>query len=303
VNEQIQVRPIEVGRVGRIPVKNLWLLMLYASDLFRTAGSRNVGLEESPDELPDLIAEILAHAVEQRRRRQLSASFQARQGVINRVRGRINVLATERRQLLARGLVSCRFDELTVDTPRNRFVRAALESIARIVRRREVAHRCRSLAAMLKEQGVKGYAPSRHEMNIVQFSRNDSDDRYMVAAAKLAFDLCLPTEEIGSAYLSIPDREAAWVRRLFERAVGGFYAVVLEPKGWRVRCGKILDWQVEGKTSGIDRILPWKIRSPDRRGHEVYFDRNLGVAPGRDSKERIRLSDLQLSSVPSRGRR
>ena len=25
----------EIGRVGRIPVRNIWLLMLYASDLFR----------------------------------------------------------------------------------------------------------------------------------------------------------------------------------------------------------------------------------------------------------------------------
>lgn len=24
-----------IGRIGRIPVRNLWLLMLYASDLFR----------------------------------------------------------------------------------------------------------------------------------------------------------------------------------------------------------------------------------------------------------------------------
>ena len=60
------------GYVGRIPVRNLWLLMLYASDLFRIRGTGNVGLEGSPDELPDLVAELLAHAVERRQRRHLS---------------------------------------------------------------------------------------------------------------------------------------------------------------------------------------------------------------------------------------
>jgi 5-methylcytosine-specific restriction enzyme subunit McrC len=198
----------------------------------------------------------LAHAVEQRQRRHLSQGYRGREAVLNRVRGRINVLKTERHQLLARGLVACRFDELTIDTPRNRFVRAALESICRIVRRQDVAHHCRSLAAGMKAQGVSGIAPSRAEMSVDRFGRNDADDRFMVAAAKLALDLTLPTEFLGSSVLSIPDREVAWVRRLFERAIGGFYDVVLSPHGWRVRCGATLSWQVEHKTPGIDQILP-----------------------------------------------
>lgn len=252
-----QSPPVEAdGHIGRIPVRNLWLLMLYASDLFRTQGIGKVGLEDTPDELPDLVAEILARAVEQRQRRHLSQGYRAREAVLNRVRGRIDVLKTERHQLLARGLVACRFDELTIDTPRNRFVRAALESICRIVHRQDVAHRCRLLASGMKAQGVSGIAPSRAEMSVDRFGRNDADDRFMVAAAKLAFDLTLPTESLGLSVLSLPDREVTWVRRLFERAVGGFYDVVLSPQGWLVRCGGTLSWQIEQKTPGIDQILP-----------------------------------------------
>lgn len=247
---------ISEGFVGRIPVRNLWLLMLYASDLFRTRNIGKVGLEDSPDDLPDLVAEILAHAVEVRQRRMLSLGYRARDAVINRVRGRIDVLTTDRHQLLDRGLVSCRFDELTIDTPRNRFVRAALESISRVVRRDEVAHRCRSLASGMKALGVSGEAPTRAQMSTVRFGRNDDADRFMVAAAKLAIDLALPTEASGLNVLSLPDREATWVRRLFERAVGGLYDVVLSPQGWRVRCGGIMNWQIEQKTAGIDKILP-----------------------------------------------
>jgi 5-methylcytosine-specific restriction enzyme subunit McrC len=244
------------GYIGRIPVRNLWLLMLYASDLFRTRGIGNIGLEDSPDDLPDLIAEILAHAVEVRHRRRLNLGYRSRDAVLNRVRGRIDVLSTERHRLLDRGLVACRFDELTIDTPRNRFVRAALETISRIVRRKDVSHRCRSLASGMKAMGVSGDAPTRAQMSADRFSRNDADDRLMVAAARLAFDLALPTETAGMNVLNLPDREATWVRRLFEKAVGGFYDVVLQPQGWRVRCGGTLGWQVDQKTSGIDKILP-----------------------------------------------
>lgn len=244
------------GFIGRIPVRNLWLLMLYASDLFRTCDIGKVGLEDSPDDLPDLVAEILAHAVEMRLRRRLSLGYRSRDAVINRVRGRIDVLTSERHQLLDRGLVACRFDELTIDTPRNRFVRAALESISRIVRRRELAHRCRSLASGMKALGVSGDAPTRAQMSTDRFGRNDADDRLMVAAAKLALDLAIPAEVSGANVLSLPDREVTWVRRLFEQAVGGLYEVVLSPQGWRVKCGGALGWKIEQKTAGIDKILP-----------------------------------------------
>jgi len=244
------------GYIGQIPVRNLWLLMLYASDLFRQRGSGTVGLEDSPDDLPDLIAEILAYAVERRLRRHLSFGFRSREAVLSRVRGRIDMLKTERHQLLARGLVACRFDELTIDTTRNRLVRAALDSISRIVQRKDIAHRCRFLASGMKAMGVSGITPTRTEMSSDRFGRHDADDRLMVAAAKLALDLALPTEAAGTNVLALPGRDVVWVRRLFERAVGGFYEVVLDPKIWRVACGGSLNWQIDNKTAGIDKILP-----------------------------------------------
>jgi len=79
--------PIAEGHIGRIPVRNLWLLMLYASDLFRARGTGRVGLEDNPDDLPDLVAEILAHAVEVRQRRRLSLGYQSRAAIVSRVRG------------------------------------------------------------------------------------------------------------------------------------------------------------------------------------------------------------------------
>jgi 5-methylcytosine-specific restriction enzyme subunit McrC len=259
--EVVELRTVEEptdapGFVGRIPVRNLWLLMFYASDLFRTRGIDKVGLEDSPDDLPDLVAEILAHSVEMRRRRSLSLGYRSREAALNRVRGRIDSLTTERRQLLDRGMVACSFDELTIDTPRNRFVRAALDSISRIVKRKDIAHRCRSLAGGMKALGVSGEPPTRAQMSTDRFGRHDADDRLMVAAAKLAFEMTLPTEVSGANVLTLPDREATWLRRLFERAIGGFYDVVLSPQGWQVRCGATLGWQISQKTTGIDRILP-----------------------------------------------
>ena len=230
--------------------------MLYASDLGKAANLNNYASEDIPDGIPDLVAEILAKSVEQRQRRQLTAGFLRKEAVLNRVRGRIDHLITSRRQLLARGQVACRFEELSIDTPRNRYVRAALETVSRLVRKPELAHRCSGLAHGLRLQGVAGVPPTRQQISSERFGRNDQPDKTMLAAARLAMDLSLPTEEAGPNALIDPCRCEHWLRRLYEKAIGGFYRLHLDEAQWSVHSGKSLSWPIEKATSGIAQVFP-----------------------------------------------
>ena len=272
--------------VGRIPVRNLWLLMLYASRLYQELPtSRRFAAEENPDEIPDLVAEILTRAVERRLRRNLSSEFHRREADLTRVRGHIDALRTERRHLLQQGKIACSFDELTTDTPRNRYVRAALIHLHRLVNGTELVRRCRITAAALERAGVglSGFhsAGLKGPRSPVSAGRIYGEDRQMLAAAELAFNLRLPTEDPGQSRLPAPDREERWARRLFEAAVGGFYDTVLVPQGWSVRTGGQMNWQVESPTAGIGQILPNMktdivLESPDGRndpeGYRLVID-------------------------------
>lgn len=250
----------EIRKIGLIPVRNLWLLMLYASEMFRHIDrNKKISTEENPDDIPDLVAEILTKTVERRLKRNLSFGYQTRETALRRVRGRIDLLRTERDRLLDLGMVFCRFEELTVNTPRNRFVRSALEKIAGIVNCDDLAHRCRSLATTLRRIGIIGEEPGRAEISAVdRFGRHDASDRMMVFAAHLASNLTLPTESAGTKFLFSPDRDIHWIRKLYEKAVAGFYKVVLPREEWKVDEQKQIRWlaPVEKKTSGIDEILP-----------------------------------------------
>ena len=247
----------ELGYIGEIPVRNLWLLMLYASHLFRQRDDlQKRKVEDNPDDIPDLVAEILARSVERRLRRNLSFGYQSRQATLSRVRGRIDHLYTERHQLLHKGLVACRFEDLTVDTPRNRYVRAALEKSAKIVRRVDLARRCRGLAASLVRAGVSEKHLTPHNTSASLIGHMDADERRMLAAAQLAFDLGLPTETVGTRNLSSPFREPHWIWRLYEKAIAGFYDVTLTQWGWRVHPGKQLNWPADNMSDGIGAILP-----------------------------------------------
>lgn len=242
--------------IRRIPVRNLWLLALYASDLAQFHGRFDAAIETSPD-LPDLIGRLLCYAIETRLRRNLSFGYRRRHAVLPRVKGRIDVLATYSRDLLRQGRIACTFEDLTIDTTRNRLVRAALDALATRVSDPALAHRCRTLAADLGYLGVAGVRPSRGEIAQDQIGRNDADDRFMVAVAKLVFDLVLPTEEAGTTCLTSIQREEAVVRRMFEKAVANFLALELpSAEGWKVMPGKWLYWYFEFATAGIPAVFP-----------------------------------------------
>ena len=297
-----------VGVIGSIPVRNIWLLILYASELYRELPrARSVDVEDDPDDLPNLVAELLSHAVERRMCRNLSFGYRRRQDDLAYVRGRINLLRTERRQLLQRGRVACSFDELTVDTPRNRFVKAALNLLGRVrvVSDPDLAHRCRSVAASMERAGVTGDPASsgrrRPRTPLSRLGRLGADDRQMLAAARLAFDLTLPTEDIGASHLATPGRDERWARGLFERAVGGFYDVVLSPRGWRVSPQAVdLRWKVDSGSQGIMTTFSRGCRTDIILERSFPSQQDTGTGPSSTPSSRRYLNLVITGNRPSR---
>ena len=246
--------------INKIPVRNLWLLMFYASDL-KDFGIHMGDIEDAPDDIPDLVAEILVQQVERRLRRNLSTEYQRREQILPRVRGRIDILKTTRHQLLLRGQVANRFDELAIDSPRNRYVCAALEKLSRIVSDSELRQQCSSLAGRLIRMGVSSNRPTHAEISMLRLGRHDAEDRLMLSYARLVFELDIPTEEAGSRALPIAERDNTdsylqWIYSLYERAVFGFYDYVLTPQGWTVSHGEILRWPEPKLSAGMKSVLP-----------------------------------------------
>ena len=201
----------EQHTASRIPMRNIWMLMLYASDLFRQLGRNQIAVEDNPAEIPDLVATILLHEITLRRRRNLNMGYQTCHAALNRVRGRIDILYTASHQLLERGQVACHFQDITLNTPRNRYVR---------------------------------------------FGRHDAADKPMVDAARLAFELLMPTEDQGQYLLPAPSNNLYWMRRLFEKGIAGLYRVHLAKTTWQVSAGKELKWALSDQSAGSAEIFP-----------------------------------------------
>ncbi|MCJ2099461.1 5-methylcytosine-specific restriction endonuclease system specificity protein McrC [Methylobacterium sp. E-046] len=239
---------------GGIPVRNLWMLLVYAADLAGFLDRAEADVDEET-ELPELLAILLATVVERRLRRSLSRGYRMTEAALPRVRGRIDWLATESGSLLRRGLVACRFEELTNDTPRNRLVRTALERMSAVVPKPELSRRCGALARTLAAQGVGSKRPTRSEFSKDQVARHDVEDRLMVAVATMALDLLVPAEAAGDVHLTRLDRDERLLRRIFEKAVAGFYRHELGgTRSVRVQLG--LSWDMAAPTPNLTALLP-----------------------------------------------
>lgn len=230
--------------------------MLYASDFRHSEQIRNVKIEDNPEDIPNLIAEFLIQSVKRRLKQSLTQDYQQTTAKMSRVKGRINILETESKHLLKRGQVACVFQSLILNTPRNCYVRSALQLLSGTLRKHELKVQCKHLASQMISCGIIGEKPTERQISMERFGRHDLHDKPMLSAARLAFQLALPTEEAGEQSFLTPDREERWIRNLFEKAVAGFYKFNLSPATWRVETSKRLDWQKESASAGIDKVLP-----------------------------------------------
>lgn len=244
------------GWVNKIPVSNIWLLMVYASESREAINRSEVLLDRNPDELVDVIAELLHGKVQTRLRRNLTPGYVRRNDELCRLRGRLDLLSTERKRLLAKGKVACSYEELTVDTPRNRMIRFALDQVSLRVSNKQLATDCRSLAAQFNHLGVSAVPPSQSEISTDSFGRHDAGDREVVALARLALTMCIPTEQSGHNLITDPDKADRWVRELFEKAVAGYYKVMLPSLGWSIKHHERLNWPRADQTTGFQALLP-----------------------------------------------
>lgn len=282
-----------------IPIANLWMLLLYASKFYE-AGTESIdGVEQSPDLLPDLLAEILVASVSQRIRKPLTPIFSMTSRDLRRVRGRIDVLRTVSHQLLRRGQIACRFDELTVDSARNRMVLAALRALAPIVGSKKLAAECRSQSRSLERMGVSAIYSARDNKTLqVRLTRNDTRDRRMIQAARLALALALPTDHTAPHGITRKTLDIHEFRRLFEAAVGGLYAATLARQGWRVLRGHQLAWGAEAATDGAFALMPQMqtdiILENEQDGRRIVIDTKFTsiLGHGKSGKETFKSGHL-----------
>lgn len=106
------------------------------------------------------------------------------------------------------------------------------------------------------QDGSRRRFPNRETLSKEVYGINDKGERQAVAAAKLLLDMAIPDDKSGREPLLSPDATDAWLRRLFEHAVRGFFYVTAKDK-WHVAKKNVpQNWLVDDWSEDTERYLP-----------------------------------------------
>ena len=239
-----------------IPVRNIWLLMLYASEARYLERSVLGDAEQNPEKIPDLIAELLCDALERRLRQGLSLGFENATNQLPRVKGRVDFLETYSKRLLQFGRIQCSFDQVTPNTFVNRYSLGALVKLQPMIVSSVLSGRCRRLINWMKSLGIEPLRQAGSSRRVLSGSRLSGPDGLVIALASLAWDLQIPSSGDGRVLSYYPKDDDRWLRVLFEKAIAGFFRLKAGMYGWSVSSGKWMSWQISELSENTAELLP-----------------------------------------------
>lgn len=206
-----------------IPIRNVYYLLCYAWNCLTERKFADVATAGATD-LADLFARVLISGVHRLRRRGFERGYEERHEEVPAIRGRIQIFETASRFLDRHARASCVFDELTIDTPQNRVVKAAIRILADVgdLDRDNRAE----LKRLLREVYEIGDFPlNRSLFRAVRLHANNRHYAFLIHVARLILEFAIPDEKTGQYRFRDFTRERGEMARLFEAFVFNFLQV------------------------------------------------------------------------------
>jgi 5-methylcytosine-specific restriction enzyme subunit McrC len=257
-------RPTARADRVKIPIRNLYYLLLYAWGYFQAGPVRDVGIDDSPD-LPNLFAKVLCDGTRRLLRRGLDRGYRSHVEETRGPRGRLLLNEIIKRQTLMRGQAVCEVDELTHDVLHNQILLATLRALANCPDvDRDRRHELRVLAMRFID--VSDRQLTADLFHRVQLSRNSAQYGLLIRVCEFVFWSLMPDEQGAQArFQNILDDELR-MSALFEEFLRNFYRAELP--NWSVAAQR-MEWDATADTEQAKSYLPSMLtditlRSPDR---------------------------------------
>ena len=182
------VGAVEIGDLSvlirpKIGIPQVLSLACYAMGMFQPQEQRLFDFEEG-EELPDILALVLASAARKAFSRGLLHGYRTEEEALHTVRGRIRFDEQIRRRFGIALPVEVRYDEFTDDIAENRLVKAAAVRLGRMRLRSQQARRGLGwIAALLEDVSPAEFVPNN--VPEVRFDRLNEHYRDVVGLARL----------------------------------------------------------------------------------------------------------------------
>lgn len=234
-----------------IYIKNIYYMLTYAFQVLKQQNYEKIASEEF-DEIEDLFAEILAAGVSLQLKQGLHKEYIEKEESLPLLRGKLDIHDTLRNQVQQKKLLSCEYDELSVDNIYNKILKTTMGFL---VRNPKV--KCNRKAnlkkLMLFFNEVTDISPAEITWKTLQYKRNNKNYEMLINICYFVLDGMLQTTTQGSYKMKAFSDEH--MHRLYERFVLEYYkkhhAYLNEAKAAQVK------WDLDENTSdNMIRFLP-----------------------------------------------
>ena len=229
--------------------------MAYAANLDTDFSPNKTGTQNFEENLMDTVAELLCDEVKKQLKFGLNLGYETHREELPRLRGKIDHINTARAGSYMQGKIICVYEKLNHNTIENQIIRLSLHNEIEYVKEPQIKLNCKSLENHLGALGVDLFH-GNFETMVSRENRMRGKSSHLLALASLALRMDLISEESGNGKFLSPQKREAWIYKLFEKAIGGFYRHHLAETGWKVEMGRKYSWPLSESTMGLSRILP-----------------------------------------------
>ncbi len=278
---------------AEIPIQNIYYLLCYAWNALDEAELIDAGKIDST-ELVDLFAKVLLSGTRTLIRRGLDRGYLTFEEETARPRGKMDLAATMKRNLLITQRAACEFDELEHNVLHNRILKTTMQRLLNTegLERGTVAGLRDALRFL---RGVEEVPMTAGVFRRVQLHRNNRFYAFLLHVCALIHEQLL-ADETGTRH-RFRDflRDEGKMRALFQKFVFNFYAIELKGRGWKVSAPHI-EWLMTASNAGADAFIPRMetdvcLESATRR---IILDTKFSAEAlnSRHGTERVKRADL-----------
>lgn len=234
-----------------IPIQNIYYLLCYAWDKLEARDERWVNaVPDAP--LLGLLADMLLGHSRKLLQRGFQQQYQQHDAELSVIRGRIQLLESQRKKLPQQHKMLCRYDELSHDVLINQVLIASLNRLSQI---QELPQKMKQESLQLVHRMPQVQHIELHKHTFAQTRRQKLRSPYslLIHVCELLNECLLPTDTVGQYRFLDFQQDPPRMAVLFETFVRNFYRH--EASAYRVSREHIR-WQADAEDQRAAQLLP-----------------------------------------------
>ena len=196
-------------------VKNVYYMLAYAFQVLRQKNYDNVAAEDF-DDIQDLFAAILAKGVSQQLKQGLHREYITKNEDLPVMRGKLDIHGTIKNQIQRKKLLSCEYDELSVNNIFNQILKTTITILVRDPGVK-ASHKADLKKVILFFNDVDAIEPSSIRWESLMYQRNNNNYEMLMNVCYFVLDGMLQTTDKGNYKMEAFSEEH--MHKLYEKFV------------------------------------------------------------------------------------